>query len=161
MARNSCILLVLLGLLCGGGRSENMSASALALRITGVTLEGTVITNIANTSVQPIRIWKDSNSWGVDRWHIFRLREGTLKTFSQDSKKIFTRNVPRFDEIAGGAHLQQTFDLNGGDWQSPADGKVTFQSGDIVIVVYDIPQSPEARRMNVWCGFAAASTSAR
>ena len=156
-----CILIVFVVLLCGGVHGEEAQVGFLSLKIVGITYPSTVTVKITNTSSQPIRIWKDSNSWGAGRWRLLRTRGGVLETFVQSSKKIFTRNVPRFDEISGGSHLPKTLNLNGEDWQLPGDKKVNFQPGDTVIIIYDVPGTPETRKMNVWHGFIAALMIAR
>jgi hypothetical protein len=84
------------------------------------------------------------------------MRGRALETFVQRSNNILTRNVPRFDEIAGGSHLQKTLDLNAEDWRSPADKKVNLEPGDAIVIIYDVPASVEARKMHVWYGFTAA-----
>jgi hypothetical protein len=66
--------------------------------------------------------------------------------------------------------MQQTLDLNDGQWCTlgpclslggRASGEKSFglESGDFVIVVYDVPPTAEAREFNVWYGGVAISAA--
>jgi hypothetical protein len=78
--------------------------------------------------------------------------------------------VPRFADIQSGAQTELKIDLNDGDW-CPVDQcqardqrgtvvrQVNLEVGDVVIAVYDVPVTGEAREMNVWYGVTAASAT--
>jgi hypothetical protein len=129
---------------------------------------GTITVQILNLSKKPIRLWKDSNSWGAGRWRVLLLRSGQLETFFQIASEIFTGNRPTFNEIAAGGRLEQRLDLNGGNWcglahctrfdQRGFGGKtMSFEPNDTVIVIYDVPVTQEGRDNGVWYGVIAAT----
>src|SRR6266700_1691195 len=167
-----CGLLLLASLFDGptGAREMKESVNDVTLKIGEVAPEGKITVQLANSSRKAIRIWKDSNSWGAARWRILLIRKGRLETFFQNPDQDFTMNVPGFREIAGGAHIDQKLDLNGGNWCGLAHcasynergfggAKVDFQSNDLIIAIYDVPFFPESLSMGVWYGVAATSTT--
>jgi hypothetical protein len=77
-----------------------------------------------------------------------------------------------FDTIGGDLRKEHTLDLNGGDWcwmgecstfyQKAINGKsITFDTGDLIVVLYDVPVTEEAIESRVWYGAAATSTTIR
>lgn len=143
---------------------------AISLRIVSVANSGRLSIELNNISPNPIRIWKDANSWGAARWRVMVLRTGQLDGFFQNPNQAFTRNGPGFTEIAAGSHVEQKIDLNDGRWcvigdcSSPDQRdfqikKVNFKQGDVLIVIYDVPLTGEAQQMNVWYGVVATSTT--
>lgn len=131
---------------------------------------GDIAVEILNPSKKPIKLWNDSNSWGAASWRVLLLRKGQLETFFQNPDQIFTVNRPTFNEILAGGRLEQKLDLNGGNWCgfghcSPynergfAGKKINFEPNDMVIVIYDVPATEEARNLGVWYGVVTASTT--
>jgi len=129
---------------------------------------GDITVQILNLSKKPIKLWKDSNSWGAGCWRVLLLRSGQLETFFQSPSQIFTVNRPTFDEIPPGGRLEQRLDLNGGNWcglghctrfdQRGFGGKtMSFEPNDTVIVIYDVPATQEGRDNGVWYGVIAAT----
>lgn len=134
-----------------------------------VSSRAKVIVELENSSKEPVRLWKNSNSWGAARWRLLLIRNGHLDTFFQNPDQGFTVNFPAFDEIAGGAHIEHKLDLNGGNWcglghcsiynESGFGGNVlTFEPNDIVIVIYNVPVTQEVRDNHVWYGAIATTT---
>jgi hypothetical protein len=168
-----CSLIVLTNLLgFGTSLAAQEPASGITLRIVSLSDSGRLSVELDNTSAKPIRVWKDSNSWGAARWRVLVLRNGQMDGFFQNPNRAFTRNGPGFTEIAGGSHVEQTMDLNDGGWcrfgecssrnqRELKDKGVSFNSGDVVIVIYDVPSSGEAHEMNVWYGVVATSRTVR
>jgi hypothetical protein len=80
---------------------------------------------------------------------VLRVKGGQVETFFQELATGFTGNWPSFHEIRGGEHLERTLDLNGPAgycaWHGLSGGKVRFDPGDMVIVVYDVPATSDAR----------------
>lgn len=131
---------------------------------------GEIAVEILNSSKKPIKLWKDSNSWGAATWRILLVRKGQLETFFQNPDQMFTVNRPTFNEIAVGGRLEQKLDLNGGNWcgmghcalhsERGFGGKtLTFEASDIVIIIYDVPATQEARDKGVWYGVIAATAN--
>jgi hypothetical protein len=98
------------------------------------------------------------------------VRKEQLETFFQNPDQMFTVNRPTFNEIAAGGRLEQKLDLNGGNWcgmghcslhseRGFAGKTLTFEANDIVIVIYDVPATQEARNLGVWYGVVAASAT--
>lgn len=144
--------------------------NGLTVRIAGIDHSGRITIELNNESSKPTRIWKDSNSWGAARWRVMVLSKGRLEGFFQNPNRAFTRNGPGFSEIAGKAHIEQKIDLNDGDWctlnncpsrdqRGTSVRQVNLDVGDVVIAIYDVPVTGEAREMNVWYGVAAASAT--
>ena len=131
---------------------------------------GDIAVEILNSSKKPIKLWKASNSWGGASWRVLLVRKEQLETFFQNPDQMFTVNRPTFNEIAAGGRLEQKLDLNGGNWcgmghcslhseRGFAGKTLTFEANDIVIVIYDVPATQEARDLGVWYGVVAASTT--
>jgi hypothetical protein len=144
--------------------------NGLRIKIVSVDRSGRIAIELNNESSSPTRIWKDSNSWGAARWRVLVLSKGQLEGFFQNPNRAFTRNGPGFAEIAGRAHVEQKIDLNDGDWctldkcpsrdqRGTVVRQVNLEVGDVVIAVYDVPVTGEAREMNVWYGVTAASAT--
>ncbi|HVS81145.1 MAG TPA: hypothetical protein VHE60_05385 [Pyrinomonadaceae bacterium] len=143
-----------------------------ALRIDKVEISRTAQVNlvIENSSKEPVRVWKGSNSWGAACWRVFLIRNGTLEVFFQNPDQEFTKNGPGFNEIPGGGHLDQKLDLNGGNWcglghcsihseRGFGGKKFNFEPNDTVIVIYDVPVTQEGRDNGVWYGVIAATAT--
>src|SRR5437660_11764074 len=125
------ILLILFAVLAGGvtakGPSTGLAANTMNVnvnpmnssdnseserdtRINSVKIEkaeatrtGDITVQILNLSKKPIRLWKDSNSWGAGCWRVLLLRRGQLETFFQSPSQIFTVNRLPSHEIAEAA----------------------------------------------------------
>ncbi len=143
-----------------------------SLAISKVTMLPSALMTIEleNSSKKPLRVWKDSNSWGAARWRVLLIRKGHLETFFQNPDQGFTVNWPEFVEIAGGGHIVQKLDLNGGNWcglgrcsiyneRGFGGEKVSFESNDMLIIIYDVPSTQEARDEGVWYGVIAATAT--
>jgi hypothetical protein len=110
-----CSLLTFANLFCACAVAEENSRNKLTLKIRALSPPGGVTVEIYNTSREPIRIWKDSNSWGAARWRVLRVRNGQVETFFQNPYRDFSKNTPSFDEVAGGGHAEQKLDVNRGN----------------------------------------------
>jgi hypothetical protein len=104
---------------------------------------------LTNVSKVPMRVWKDSNSWGAARWRVLTLRNGKLRTFFQDPDRDFTVNLPTFVEIPAGSHLEQNLDLNDGSWRSSDGEQVSLAAGDTTILIYDVPFTQECLKLGI------------
>jgi hypothetical protein len=164
-----CALLILVILTSTAPTVHGGSTDALQLKIVETSPSATVIVQLRNPSDRPIRIWKESNSWGTAHWRVLVLRKGKLLTFFQNPDQHFTKNNPAYDELSAGGKVDRKLDLNEGNWRADAsEGKAEFASGDTVIVIYDVPKvfpwqgakvTVEASNMGVWYGFVSASTT--
>jgi len=138
------------------------------VKIVKMSSSGSITLDISNRSDKPLKLWEESNSWGATNWRVLRIRQGQIETFFQNPYQIFTGNIPLFTEIPPRGHLQRKLDLSGGNWcgfghcasyneQGFGDGKrVTFEPGDTVIAVYDVPPTKESQEFGVWTGVVAA-----
>jgi hypothetical protein len=85
------------------------------------------------------------------------VRKGRIRTIFEDPDGVgFTRNIPQFDNIAVGSHIDRQLNVNGEYWSKAAAGDVHFEPGDQVIVIYNVPPENQAKEMHVWYGVAAA-----
>jgi hypothetical protein len=152
-------------------RSDDMPVE-LDIQILNVAQTGDIALSISNLSNKPLKLWKDSNSWGAARWRVLVIRNGKIETFFQNPYQVFTVNVPDAAEIAKGASIKRTLTLNGGNWcgleycssynQRGFRGQtITFKQDDTIIVIYDVPPSKEASKMAVWHGVFAAYTTVK
>src|SRR5437660_3926449 len=91
--------------------ASERSTKSLKLGKIEVSRAGNITGQIENSSKEPLRVWKDSNSWGAACWRVLLLRKGRLETFYQNPDQIFTINWPTFDEIQGGGHFARHVDL--------------------------------------------------
>jgi hypothetical protein len=132
---------------------------ALELVILRVTLPNGIVIEMRNTSSAPVRLWRESNTWGVARWRVMRIRDGNAVLFYQVPIHGFTRNVPAFDEVSGESRVQRLLDLTEAAWRSTGSSDRSIRAGDLVIVFYDVPVTDEATRLGVWHGAIAASSS--
>ena len=139
------------------GAAEMRAQNSLDLNVVQVSRSAKMKVNIVNPLEKPLRIWKESNSWGAARWRALVLRNGKLQAFYENPDQDFTVNVPTFDDIARGSHLEKSIDLNDGSWIGP-EGKRAFMTGDTLVIMYDVPFTPECLKMHVWYGVAATST---
>jgi len=58
----------------------------------------------------------------------------------------FTRNIPVADTIKVGSHIDRHLDVNGEYWSTAGGEKVHFESGDQLIVIYEVPPENEAKQ---------------
>jgi hypothetical protein len=141
-------------------------ANGLVLTIRQISRSGSIAVELGNVTARPIRIWRESNSWGASPWRVLRISKGHLETFYQNSARGFMLNAPQVFEIPPGGHVEQTLDLNGRYWcafgqctkdERRSDDKgVRFDEGDTAIVIYDVPFAPETLEKNAWYGVVAA-----
>ena len=165
-------LLVVASLFDGSAKTKDKLMDNLKIKVVEVSPSGTLTAEISNSSRGPIKIWKDSNSWGAARWRVSLISKGHLEIFFQNPNQDFTKNNPSFNEMARGAQSKQILDLNGGNWcgrgrctvyseRRPGDERISFEAGDLLIVSYDVPATIEARSMGVWYGVAGAFTTVK
>lgn len=151
-------------------KESEMSINSVKIGKVEVSHAGDITVEILNSSKKPVKLWKDSNSWGAGCWRVLLIRKARLETFFQNPDQVFTVNSPTFNEIAGGGHIEQKLDLNGGNWcglghcaryneRGFGGNKISFESNDLVIVIYDVPATQEARNLGVWYGVVAASAT--
>lgn len=153
---------VLLAFFCDSTKgTTGGSSSSLFVTVLEVTHSARIRVVLANSSKEPVKVWKESNSWGWARWRVLVLRNGNLRTFFQNPDQDFTVNLPTFVEIPQGSRFEQRLDLNDGSWKSSDGGRVTLGPGDTAIVVYDVPFTQECLKLGVWYGVAAASTGVK
>jgi hypothetical protein len=163
-------LLLVIATLCFGQEATKRMPVVVGptMKIVKVSTLGSITLEISNPSKKPLKLWEESNSWGATNWRALRIRQGQIETFFQNPYQVFTGNIPLFNEIPAGARLERKLDLNGGNWcgfghcasyneQGFGDGKkVTFEPGDTIIAVYDVPPTKESQELGVWTGVVAA-----
>src|SRR5712672_2134226 len=99
--------------------------SDLQLKILKISNSGRIELEISNSLERPLRIWRESNSWGAAHWRVLVIRKGKLETFFQNPDEGFTKNNPAYDEIASRGHTEKQLDLNREGWSGP-EKKVKF-----------------------------------
>ena len=93
----------------------------LAIRSLRVAPDGRISLEMWNVSDKPVRLWRDSNTWGAARWRVLRVRAGELRVAHQRIVEGFTVNLPVFDELAPQARLEVTLDLSQPRWSGTID----------------------------------------
>lgn len=163
-----CGLLLLISSTSPIAVEKENTVDGLNLAISEVKPSGVVIVEIKNSSHKPIKVWEEANSWGAAHWRVLLIRDGQLKTFFEEPDRGFTRNIPAFKEIATGGHIYRELDVSGQGWRRPDAQKVSFERGDILVVIYDVPKADiwpeapitvEASKIGVWYGVATALTT--
>ena len=160
-------LLLFSGMLGKSASTDYQHINDLQLHITNASMSGVATVEIKNASSKPLRVWDESNSWGAARWRIFLVRLGKTKSFFENPNQDFVRNNPIFDEVPSGNQKAYRLDLNGGNWcgvgrctsfgsRRHGSEQVRFQRGDMIIISYDVPYTPESLRFDVWYGVATA-----
>jgi hypothetical protein len=139
--------------------SSDLDKPAPVLKITLIQPKGILHVRVGNPSHSPLRLWKDSNSWGALRWRVLVVRNGKLITLHQRQEN-FSMNSPELFEVAPGSSITQNLNVNDGTWLTPNARPVRFISGDTVIVVYDVPFEQECLTRDVWYGVASDITQA-
>ncbi len=140
----------------------------LQLRVVNANRDGKFTVEMRNTSEKPMRIWRTGNSWGEMNWRVFRVSKSGVETFFESPVQMFTKNTPNYVVIEPKSHITRELDLNGGNWcgrghcswwgEHGLGGKqVTFDSGDTVVISYDVRPSDESFKLNVWVGVTAAT----
>ena len=161
-------LTAILSLVPSGDASAVGRTSDLELRIVAVSPAGSIVVEICNASQGPIRIWQDWNSWGAAHWRVLVIRKGQLSLFFENPDQKFTKNGPVYEEIPPGGRTRHDLSVFGGNWLSIGAPVARFESGDTVVVTYDVPKSFDYSRgwgpvppanMGVWYGIAAAITT--
>ncbi len=79
----------------------------------------------------------------------------------QSPYQSFIRNLPTYDELAPQARTKRTLDLGDGTWLSLKSERFRGGAGDVVIAVYDVPETDKAYQLGVWFGVATAFTTLR
>ena len=139
---------------CNPATAVERPVTGLELEIVDTHANGTIAVALHNRSSSPLRIWDDANSWGAGRWRVLLVRKRQVFTFHEDPDQSFTRNGPGFSEIAPGGRTERTLDLNDERWRGAGNRRI--ESGDVVIVLYDVPLTDEAAQYRVWYGVASA-----
>src|SRR5262245_20056791 len=106
-----CVLLIFGNLFYGPPVTKGKSNNDLKVKIVEVLPSGRITVELCNSSKELIRVWRDSNSWGAARWRVLLIRKGRLETFFQNPDQLFTRNIPTFDKLVAGAHIEKKLDL--------------------------------------------------
>lgn len=155
-----CALSLALALAVTTASGASESLRDLELTVVDVTHSGSITVRMANSSHQkPLKVWTEANSWGALRWRVVIIRRGQTRTVFEDADGVgFTRNIPVADTIKVGSHIDRHLDVNGEYWSTAGGEKVHFESGDQLIVIYEVPPENEAKQMPVWYGVTAASS---
>lgn len=163
-------VIFVLGLPQGALPPTGSRVGTLQCEVSHVERNGIVSVRISDSTERPIRIWKESNSWGAAHWRVLILRNGHLQTFFQNPDQFFTVNVPAFVEIQPKGHFDIKLNLNGGNWCSGGEcanyndrgiggRQINFRPGDVVVVIYDVARTDESSRFGVWYGVVAATAT--
>jgi hypothetical protein len=164
-AKVPVLVAIVLTLMLAAHSAQGASASLndLQLTIVDVSYSGDITVRMSNSSSQkPLRVWKESNSWGALRWRVLVLRKGKpLVAFEDTDEVLFTKNIAIPEEIAVGSHIDRKLNVNGKYWSKAWTGELRFEPGDQLVVVYDVPPEVEAQKMQVWYGVTAAVTTVK
>src|SRR5215831_1022692 len=154
-----CNAIVVVGLLLAVssyGSDRPAPSSKPELRIEKVNAAGSIDVTLLPANSGSTRVWRPTNSWGAANWRVFILRGEKVLLFREDPDQVFWRNTRGFEEL----HAPKGISLNllAETWIGPKNEFGEFQSGDRVLVVYDVPATPDAREFGVWYGTISAVT---
>ena len=143
------------GILCACKESEFGHFSWPRLQKGFTALEKQYGTSmISVNSFALMKVWTEANSWGALRWRVVIVRKGQARAAFEDADGVgFTKNIPVSETIAGGSYIERHLNVNGEYWSTAKDGKIRFESGDQLIVIYEVPPENEAKQMHVRYGF--------
>ncbi len=125
------VLFLIVGILSFGQEVPKSMRIDPTIKITKVLQTGNISLEIGNPSKEPLDLWEDSNSWGAARWRVLRIRRGQVEVFFQNPYRIFTVNVTTTIEIAPGAHVETTLDVNGGSLLFVQRARAGWQGGSV------------------------------
>jgi hypothetical protein len=172
MSNIICYIAIALALSSGRPSPSFVHIDDLELKIAESSPSGVITIEMNNSSAKPLRIWDESNSWGAARWRVVVIRNGKTQSFFENPDQDFLRNVPTFEEIVHGKQKTHKLDLNDGNWcglgyctsygqRRLTAEQIRLQSGDTIVVSYDVPFAPESLRLGVWYGVALVSKTIR
>jgi hypothetical protein len=136
---------------------ERASPAGLELRVLKVSPPHAVSVELRNSTSQSLRVFSESNRWGAARWRLLRVRGEDVALAYQVPVHAFSRNLPGYDELPAQATWRREFDLDEAAWHTPGPATLMLDPGDLIVVIYDVPVSDEARRLGVWHGAISAS----
>lgn len=120
----------------------------------GSTPQVTVV--FRNVGTQPLRLWKDTCSWGY-RNLSFEMFDAGGRRFTLTRVEVaWEKNVPTWDTLAPGASVSRDITLNPADWEGLpplAPGESRHVS---VRAVYRSPLTDQSTRHGIWVGSAVS-----
>ena len=129
----------------------------LRIEVDATTGGGSISVELKNDSEKPLKIFKTTNGWGANRYWVQVIRKARVYGFFEESKDAYFYTHPGFSEIAPHSRLERSLDLNDGNWGGRRGRRFALQSGDRVVVLYDVPFTKAAEKFNVWCGFVGGT----
>jgi len=106
---------------------------------------------VVNATKEPVRLWKDSNSWGHYKISVCLVQKNGKVVQIKRRPVAFTRNVPEFFETGPGESSETRIDLKDGYWTLP-DGLDLEDWPPFVSVVLCVESTPEAKELKTWVG---------
>ncbi|MBS0458112.1 MAG: hypothetical protein JSS44_12385 [Proteobacteria bacterium] len=142
---------------------EALEFSVNPLGIEVSSLAGASITvGVVNRSNRDVKLFKESNTWGADRWRVVVVGNKRVRSFYQETPVAYTKNVPDTFSISAGGKWEKTLEMTDGTWVSSEGSSWSPQLGDLVLVEYDIPWSTSVPGIdNLWHGFIVGSVEVK
>lgn len=142
-----------------GVAASESSPTDLELRIDKLSPTGQVTVSLHNSGQALLRLWR-TGRWSVGTWRVLHIAaiDGTLTTYYEDPNQIID-DRPMYAEVSQEKPRMRKLDLTGPFWlprREARSGENIWATGDTLIVIYDIPMSPEAQKLGVWWGVVAA-----
>lgn len=112
---------------------------------------------LRNVSANPLRIWKESNSWGYYALQ-FEVTTGKgERRVVRKKQRGWRKNVPDFWVLESGESLVHDVFLAGGAWENvPIDAigeKVSVRA------IFEVPRETMADKLGVWIGQASSGVA--
>ncbi len=162
----SLLTTVLCGLLvCSTGKTtegtqpSNVQGLGLSVRIVPASNGECVIrlgskeplrVMLKNVSATPLRLWKESNSWGYYALQFEMTTNKGERTIVRKKERGWRKNVPAFVVLESGKSTVLDVFLSGGTWEHvPAN-----RSGEKVDVrvIFEVSKEAMASKLGVWTG---------
>lgn len=109
---------------------------------------------LTNVSAHPLKIWKESNSWGYYALRFEVTHKGETKVIRK-KERGWRKNAPTFHLLESGKSLDYNVFLGGDTWEN-----LPFNAlGEKVEVkaIFEIIEDVEARKLGAWTGRISSS----
>jgi hypothetical protein len=105
---------------------------------------------LRNVSADPLRIWKESNSWGYYALRFEMTTDKGEKIIIRKKQRDWRKNVADFWVLESGESLVYDVFLAGGTWENVPVGRIGNKIS--MRAIFEIPRETMAGKLDVWTG---------
>lgn len=133
-----------------------MKDESLTIAILDINKDDSITVEFKNNTGKIVRLWDYPNSWGWNNWRILVIRDSVTFFIQRNPNEGFTMNVPTYISLPSREKRAEVLTINNGDWRCGNDKEFHFLKYDEIIVVYNVMETPESRKLDVWVGTIVA-----